>query len=90
MVKNYTLAVRGKPSGIVDVVVDKKQFRKKWIDSSLENDLKKSQLECAMLKLQLKEQAQQLISLEIGRNHQTWNRDAANKICSQRLPRIPR
>ena len=70
MVKNYTLALCGKPSEIVDVVVGKKQNRRKWIDSSLENDLKKSQLECAMLKLQVKEQAQQLISLDIERNHQ--------------------
>ena len=70
MVKIYTLALCGKPSEIVDVVVGKKQNRRKWIDSSLENDLKKSQLECAMLKLQLKEQTQQLISFEIERNHQ--------------------
>ena len=70
MVRQWTLATRGKPSEIIDVSVGKKQNRKKLADIPIENELKKSQLECAMLKLQLKDITQQLLSLEIEREHQ--------------------
>ena len=70
MVRQWTLATRGKPSEIIDVSVGKKQNRKKLADIPIENELKKSQLECAMLKLQLKDITQQLLSLEFERYHQ--------------------
>ena len=69
MVKQWTLPLRGIPPEIIDAAPSRKRKIVKSTDTKqLEHELKKSQLEVAMLKLHQKDLIRQLLELEFERD----------------------